>query len=286
MSKKLGFIIILGILVVSALPNSSWLKLLLALSSENSSVEFYGVVLDEKGKPLPNAKVSWDIIKSGSFAPSLGLSTGTRESVKSGSDGRFTIQKETGVTLTIRTITRDGYHQANRNGNAYSYGDNAEPHKPDHSMPERFIMIKNGTPKSFKAEVPLKFDWDGIAKEIKIDLNGREQTIVIKPELLKVDQNPTQHQWKISIGAKDAEVAKGKSGDACIAPETGYLPEIILERDVEEQWGTEAKVLLYVKTKDGYFGEIKFYAFSDVDSKSNTGRMLIRWNTEGGRAFE
>jgi hypothetical protein len=277
---------LLGIGLLLVVFNSSRLKRLLAISLDNSSVEFYGIVLDEKGKPLVDSEVSWDIIKSGSFLPGSGLSTGSRGVVKTGSDGRFVIKNETGVTLTIRSVKRDGYHQAERNGNAFSYGDNAKPHKPDHSVPERYIMIKNGTPKSFNTDVPLKFDWDGIAKEIKIDLNGREQTIVIKPELLKVEENPRQHHWKISIGVKDAEVAKGKSGDACIAPEAGYAPEIILERDIQEQWGTEAKALLYFKTKDGYFGEIKFYAFSDVDSKGITGRMFIRWNKEGGRAFE
>lgn len=280
------FMVLLGIVVVLAVLNSSRLKRFLAISLDNSSIEFYGIVLDEKGKPLPNSEVSWDVIKSGSFAPGSGLSTGSRGVVKTGSDGRFIIKNETGVTLGIRSVTRDGYHQTKRNGNAFSYGDNAEPHKPDYSAPERFIMIKNGTPKSFKAEVPLKFDWDGVPKEIKIDVNGREETIIINPELTAVDPNPTQHHWKVSIRLKDAELAKGKIGDACIAPETGYVPEISLERDIDEQWGLEANALLYVKTKDGFFGEIYFSAYSNRNAKSNTGSMMIRWNKEGGRAFE
>jgi hypothetical protein len=45
------------------------------IESDNALIKFYGLVMDEKGSPLSDVEVSWDVLKSGSFAPSLLLPT-------------------------------------------------------------------------------------------------------------------------------------------------------------------------------------------------------------------
>ncbi len=283
--KKYFGIVMVSLFALLFLMNTRTGRMFTLLLSVNAPIDFYGIVLDENGKPLSDVEVSWEIVKAGSFVPGMGLSPGSRGNETSDRDGRFRIHKS-GSTLSIKSMSKAGYHQAPRTGNAYSYGDNAEPHKPDSKKPERYIMIKDGSKKSFKAEMPLRFDWDGQPKEFKIALNGREETMIIIPEIIVVNSNPRRHEWKVTIRFKNGELAKGEMGDARLAPKTGYISQIVLERDVGEQWGKEAKALMYVQTNDGYFGELIFNAHSDRDATGGTGRLDVRWNTEGGRAFQ
>lgn len=261
-------------------------ELLALLKADNAPIEFHGIVTDENSKPLEGVEVLWDIVKSGSFAPSLGLATRANGTVHSSNDGRFTIKNETGVTLGIKSLTKDEYHEVNRTVRSYGYGSNSKPHQPDRLKPEKFVMIRDGGNRSIKKYIPLAFDWDGKIKEISIPLSGRNEVMILTPEIIGKKPNPREYDWRIKIQIKNAVVVTGKMGDARLAPIDGYLPEIKLENDIEGQWGSEANALLYVKTADNQFGEVIFSAYSDRGATEPTGSLSIRWNPDGGRVFE
>jgi hypothetical protein len=256
------------------------------LEADNASIEFHGIVVNEFGEPLKEVEVSWSIVKSGSFAPSVGLAAGATGLVSTSTDGRFSITNETGVTLRITLLSKSGYHEVNRTVRSYGYGSNSEPHQPDQKNPERFVMIENGGTRSVRKEIPLRFDWDGKIKEIAIPLPGRNETMILVPEIVGQKQNLRYSNWSIKIQMKNAQLITGKSGDARLAPIDGYLPEINLRSDTDGQWGIKANVLLYIKTTDGRFGEIMFSAYSDRGGSDPTGSLSIRWNPHGGRVFE
>jgi hypothetical protein len=196
------------------------------LKADNAPIEFYGIVVNKSGKPLKEVEVSWNIVKSGSFAPSLGLATGATGLVRTSTEGRFSITNETGVTLGIKSLSKIGYHEVNRTVRSYGYGSNSEPHQPDQKNPERFVMIENGGTRSVKKEIPLRFDWDGKIKEIEIPLPGRNETMILTPEIGGQKQDARYSNWSIKIQMKDAQLITGKSGDARLAPIDGYLPQI------------------------------------------------------------
>ena len=256
------------------------------LKADNAPIEFYGIAVDENGKPLEGVEILWDIVKSGSFAPSLGLAAGENGSIRTSKDGRFTIKNETGVTLEIKSLAKDGYHEVNRTVKSYGYGSNSNPHQPDRLKPEKFVMIRDGGNRSIKKYIPLAFDWDGKIKEISIPLSGRTEVIILTPEIIGQKPNSRDYNWRIKIQIKNAVVVTGKMGDARLAPIDGYLPEIKLESDIEGQWGSEANALLYIKTADNQFGEVIFSAYSDRGATEPTGSLSIRWNQDGGRVFE
>lgn len=271
---------------VSPKPFSSKREELRALLKEdNVPITFYGIVTDENGAPLSDVEVSWDVLKAGSFAPSLGLQTGAKGVVHTDSSGKFSIMEE-GSSLSIETLMKKGYRKGRLMRASYGYGSNAEPYQADESKPERFLMIKDGTARSLKKEIRLGFDWDGKIKEIAIPLPGRNETMIITPEIGGKKPNARYSDWSIKIQMKGAQLITGKSGDARLAPIDGYLPEINLKNDTEGQWGSEASVLLYIKTVDNQFGEIMFSAYSDRGVSDPTGSLSIRWNPDGGRVFE
>jgi hypothetical protein len=128
------------------------------IESDNALIKFYGLVVDEEGSPLSDVEVSWDVLKSGSFAPSLLLPTGANGTVLSNSEGKFLVT-ETGSSLSIETLIKKGYRQGRQMQASYGYGSNAQPHQPDESKPVCFLMVKDATRASVKVEIPLKFNW-------------------------------------------------------------------------------------------------------------------------------
>jgi hypothetical protein len=271
---------------VSPKPFSSRSEELRALlKEENAPIAFYGIVTDENGDPLSDVEVSWDVLKAGSFAPSLGLQTGAKGVVHTGASGKFSIMEE-GSSLSIETLMKEGYRKGRLMRASYGYGSNAEPYQADESKPERFLMIKDGTARPLKKEIPLRFDWDGKIKEIAIPLPRRNEAMIITPEIGGKKPNARYSDWSIKIQMKGAQLITGKIGDARLAPIDGYRPEINLINDTDGQWGSEASALLYIKTADNQFGEIMFSAYSDRGASEPTGSLSIRWNPEGGRVFE
>lgn len=273
--------------VVKTEPFSSKRKELRALlKADNAPIEFYGVVVDESDRPLEGVEISWNIVKSGSFAPSLGLATGATGLVSTSTDGRFSITDEAGVTLEVRLLSKIGHHEVNRTVRSYGYGSNSEPHQPEQKKPERFVMIKDGGTRSVKKEIPLRFDWDGRIKEIAIPLPMRNETMTLTPKIGGEKPNARYPDWSIKIQMKGAQLITGKIGDARLAPIDGYLSEVDFKNDTDGQWGSNAIFLLYVKTDDNQFGEIMFSAYSDRGVSDPTGSLSIRWNPDGGRVFE
>jgi hypothetical protein len=260
-------------------------ELLSLLNSDNALIEFYGIVQDENGNPLSNVEVVWDILKSGSFAPSLGLPAGSRGTLRTTADGRFTLKDESGSSISINSLNCKGYHNIENAPRSFGYGSNAAPHKPDASNPVRFIMSKDGTKKSIKKDIRLRFDWDARSKEIPLQLPGRTEVMIITPTRTQPKPDIQGYDWTIRVMLKNGQLVVGNNSDVHIAPIDGYISEITLARDVAGQRGSCAEALLYIKTTDNHFGEIRFSAYSDGDI-SYTGSLFIRWNPDGGRTFE
>jgi hypothetical protein len=256
------------------------------IESDNAPIAFYGLVVDEKGTPLSDVEVSWDILKSGSFAPSLGLPTGANGTVRTNSKGRFSVA-ETGSSLSIETLMKKGYRQGRQMQASYGYGSNAQPHRPDESKPECFLMVKDATRASVKVEIPLKFNWDGLPKEFEIGHKELSNKIILVPTREPSRTDIRDYNWKLIIKVENSQLILGKNGGAPLAPDTGYTDTIVLQNDIEGQRGSKADALLYLKTDSGIYAEFRFSAYSDRDEEnSDTGYIDIRWNQDGGRTFE
>jgi hypothetical protein len=287
-SKKSDRKIISGSNQISTLPKTASRREQLKnlIETNDNRINFFGVVTDTEGNPLEEVQVSWEIVKSGSFAPSLGLPTGSRGTAKTDSNGRFAILNESGTTIGIESLKYLGHHNIDNAPRSFGYG-NAEPHQPDISTPIRFVMIRDGGERSKKLHSFLKFEWDGLPKEIEIGGNGLANKIIFVPTRQPLKQGERVHEWTLMIKAQDGQLILGINDGISLAPKSGYVNEIILERDKNGQWGSEANALIYLKTDHGKYAEIRLSAYSDRGAESSaTGDIEVRWNTDGGRAFE
>lgn len=272
---------------VSSLPATVWRReqLKKLIETNDNRINFFGVVTDTEGRPLEDAEVTWRIIKSGAFAPSLGLPTRASGMQRTDSNGRFSILNESGTTISIESLNYSGYHNIDNAARSFGYG-NAEPHKPDVLKPISFVMAKDGGQRSKKVNIPLKFAWDGLPKEFEIGTKGFSDKIILIPTR-ELTSNERDYNWKLVIKAKDAQLILGNNEAAPLAPESGYADSIVLQTNVEGQWGSAADALIYLKTNAGKYAELRISAYSDRGVEDSiTGRIHVRWNPVGGRAFE
>jgi hypothetical protein len=256
------------------------------IESDNAPIKFYGLVVDEKGSPLSDVVVSWHVLKSGSFIPSLGFPTGAEGDIHTDSQGKFSII-ENGSSLSVRTIVKKGYRQGRRMQASYGYGSNAAPYQPDESKPERFLMIKDTAQASIKVDVPLKFNWDGLPKVFEIGPKVFSNKIILIPTREKPISIEQEYNWKLVIKASDGQLILAKDGDAPLAPDSGYTESIVFQKDIGGQRGSCADARIYLKTNSGKYAELRISAYSDRGLEdSSTGYIDIRWNPDGGRTFE
>lgn len=253
---------------------------------DNAPIEFYGLVVDENGSPLSDVEVSWDVIKSGSFAPSLGLPTRANGIIRTNALGKFSV-KETGSSLSIGSLIKMGYRQGRQMQGSYGYGSKSEPYQPDEVNPERFLMVVETTQASVKLNIPLKFNWDGLPKEFEIGPKEFLCKIILIPTREPLKSDDRIHSWKLVIKSKDGQLILGKNGDAPLAPVSGYEDDIILQRDIDGQRGSKADALIYLKVDSGKYAEFRISAYSDRGLEdSAAGYIDVRWNPDGGRVFE
>lgn len=256
------------------------------IAGNDVEVNFYGKVTDQEGNPLEDVKVSWSLIKSVAFAPSLGFSSGSHGVVKTDAAGNFSILHELGLTLSIESLRYSGYHRLMRNPCSYGYR-NAEPHEPDPNSPVRFVMVKDGGVRSRKLDLSLKFDWDGLSHEFGTGPEGFPNKIILTPTRQPLRPGERIHDWKLVIKVQDGQIMQGVNDGNSVAPTSGYFDEIVLEKDSQGQRGDTANALIYLKTNSGIYAELRLSAYSDRGIEdSATGYVDIRWNPDGGRVFE
>jgi hypothetical protein len=255
------------------------------IATDDVAINFYGVVVDSESKPLENVEVEWELIKAGAFAPSLGFPSWGQGTVKTNSKGEFSILNEKGKTISIKSFKFSGYHSLMRDPRAFGYR-NAAPHQPDSTKPVRFVMVKDGGKRSEKYDVRLNFDWDGKVKEINIGKKDSLPEIQLIPTRLPVESGNFRYDWKLVIQVEEGGICKGINDGNSVAPESGYVKEVVVQADKNGLWFNNVEALIYFKTEAQEFFELRISAHADRGIDDVTGRISVRRNTEGGRIFE
>lgn len=255
------------------------------IATDDVAINFYGVVVDSESKPLENVEVEWELIKAGAFAPSLGFPSWGQGTVKTNSKGEFSILNEKGKTISIKSFKFSGYHSLMRDPRAFGYR-NAAPHQPDSAKPVRFVMVKDGGKRSEKYDFRLNFDWDGKVKKINIGKKDTLPEIQLIPTRLPVESGNFRYDWKLVIQVEEGGICKGINDGNSVAPESGYVKEVVVQADKNGLWFNNVEALIYFKTEAQEFFELRISAHADRGIDDVTGRISVRRNTEGGRIFE
>ena len=212
------------------------------LQTGEQKIDFYGIAIDQHGKPVEGAKATFHASAYGILRPKY-----TRLAAVSGADGRFEIHAGKGARLDLENMECHGYEfprEGNTRGFTYDLA-YVERHRPDKANPVVFHLRKKHS-------------------EAVVLLNSRASILLSTPK------NISWFGW---------DVASCREWTAPAPPDPGYFRdyEVTGEHDAEKkEWtltikmnGEQAGVLmsdklLYEAPADGYAKEATLtFKYSD-----------------------
>lgn len=224
-------------------------------------IDFYGVVLDQAGNPVPSAKISASVLDN--------MVRGSPISVITDATGKFTI-KSKGRSLHIE-VSKSGYYYVEKGGalkpssQGFDFGlDGGRGiYQPDAASPTVFHLRKAGNPVQLDAlRGQSKVPRDG--SPITISLSETSQiTLTISCHTLEDDtQLPNApYDWRCEITSEGGGIQEAKDEHSFLAPSEGYtqLALIDMPKTLDpKQWNSRASKNYWLRFPDSTFGKIRF----------------------------
>jgi hypothetical protein len=235
-------------------------------------IEFYGKVVDQYNKPIPDAEVKVSV-NNRHFLPSTNNFT-----LKTDANGDFAIKDQRGASVSIDVSHKEymqispgqlnithsiglfDYAIKDDKGNCYK-----DPQKPTY-----FMLFKVGETQDIH-HIKLKninMPMDGTPYVFCLDEDKKNGTHKITftfksdyPTFKEMPDNP--YNWQFSATIPGGGFHKRKSHYDFIAPETGYqetLSYAYTSHLTWEQWKGIVQCNYFVKFSDGFYGRVKMEA--------------------------
>ncbi len=270
-------------------------------NSLNSKFEFYGLVIDQDGKPIPDAEVQ---INTRAYKRSVGLKLDyTRddfirkeEVVFTDATGRFKFDDGYGSGLTIKEISKAGYVSARGKKNIIFLSTSGGKHKPDSSNPVVYTMWKKaGAEPLIKEEFSFKFSRGDPPQGVSlregrwIKTNTKDADLIISASM--GDPNPNQRyrfDWEMAITVVNGGLIETNDVFPFEAPEAEYKESFSFSKELTSSgWASSmSDKIFYVKARGG-----SVYASIRLDfNVHRSGRffstMEVLVNPNGSRNLE
>ncbi|HKQ37638.1 MAG TPA: carboxypeptidase-like regulatory domain-containing protein [Verrucomicrobiae bacterium] len=234
----------------------------------NTSITFFGQVLDQNGAPVVSANVQIAANdKAFGGKPS-------QYALKSDAGGRFSISGISGITLSVE-VSKPGYRiippADNRVTSSgvfnYALSSSRGRHQPNPDNPVRFSLYKIGPSESLY-KVPTKdypIAQNGSPLVISLDPAGAHR-VVLRCWSNK-GQNQQQYDWRVEIEPINGGLAV-REGVSVEAPGDGYVSKDSMEMPASlprEHWDSSAERSYFLRFDDGLFGSAKMQIHSAGD---------------------
>lgn len=223
--------------------------------------EFYGIVLDLDGNPVPDVKVSASTVDN--------VVKSSPHKTVTDAAGRFMIESK-GMSLHVE-VSKLGYYRVERGGKitassqGFDFGvdQGRGVHVSNPAVPAVFHLRKAGNP------IPL----DRLYGQALLPRDGRAITVSpskTSPITLKVQcrtlEDETQppdapYDWKCQVLVEGGGIQEAKDEASFTAPEDGYAPFAVIDMPkslAPKQWSSRAKKFYWLSFPDNTFGKIDF----------------------------
>jgi hypothetical protein len=235
----------------------------------DAPITFYGLVLDQRGNPIPDAVIAYQ-------AHNSPTSTGAKNELRSAEDGRFSIVGERGLSLYV-SVSKIGYRpfqdEASRSKTARSFGFGVNlgggTHKPDQAKPEIFELQKIGKlePLVVLPERDFRIPSDGTVRSFSLHPDRANEYMVqflCMSEASKAELNQP-YNWRCELTVQGGGVFEAKGMDGFEAPEDGYRSiDIVTMTDKmsRSKWKDRFQKYYFIKFDDGVFARlsVRMYA--------------------------
>ena len=229
---------------------------------------FYGIVLDQNGQPIPEAKVSVSVVDN--------VMRGTLVSTAADGAGKFTIQSK-GASLHVE-VSSIGYVRVERGGTlkpssqGFDYGADVGRgiHSPDPASPVVFQLRKPQNPVSLeRLSANPSVPRDG--SPITVNLSKASKvTLQISCRTMEDETQPPNapYDWRCGISMKGGGIQEVIDDQTFEAPADGYVSSIIIDMpktmDVK-QWNSRVSKDYWLRFPDNTFAKIGFQMIARGD---------------------
>lgn len=243
-----------------------------ASADPNVPIELWGRILDQDGKPIADAWVTFSV-RSWPFIRRHLLLEGRfeRGDTVSGFDGVFSIRNYKGDCLTIESITKPGFELATKRHLSFEFQQSGFRSKRENPLIYTMLADSVGVAERLKEfqfntriscdGIPTVFDVNGTKQEGELTRGGDIRiTLERSPRL--VSTGSRDFDWKARIEIVDGGLVLHNSSLRMLeaeefsmmylAPEGGYVPsyEIALNRN-DPDWAPRKAVSFFFRNRNG-----------------------------------
>lgn len=193
----------------------------------NTSITFYGVVLDKGNLPVPGAAVTYSST-DGSFE-------GERQ-LQSADAGAFTISGIRGKYLDVH-VSHPGYYALNESRKFYYYAGAENPtwHTPNPARPEIFRLHKKGEAAELvRRHDRVRFDGDEPERSFSLYDHSRRRDqpdyVILRRVETSARDNKGQPIRRLEMEVPGGGIQQRTDPFAFTAPDTGYQPKMYFMR--------------------------------------------------------
>ena len=273
--KKIILLVMAVVVGVQPLLGHSFFSVVMGAYSTMAPIDFYGVLLDQDGNPVPDANVPYLIYRP------LGIS---RYSCKTHADGRFEIHRGKGLMLDIEEISLKGYeYHENQNETRFDYEtDMTKRHVPDKANPVVFRIRRKNPERVYLYQRGIRElyldnrKWKIAGYDLAQQTHGRHNEILSgrRPIFCDLEMSgefdEEARQWTVTFTANGENAGLLPISDEKLyeAPADGYRKSVTMnlseEEDYTREHGKHGKVYLYARLRDpGYYARLEIrYLFS------------------------
>ncbi len=255
-----------------------------ALEEANVPITFWGAVRDQDGIPLPGVTIGYRVQSAGTVDENGELVQNNPTGVI-GTDakGEFGITDESGMSLIIESMAKDGYSMDPNQSLVFGYAGTPKIHLPERSNPHPFVMVGNESISEItESRYELVLPWDG--KPVRVDMETGEKsesgdlvvTAYREPEKARFG-------WRVSLSVRGGGVQAAQRGKGFVAPESGYQESWECEFPSQSgEWRFGYDEHLFYQ-KEGRYGRLAVQIYADAPPEG-VGVYVDRFlNPSGGR---
>lgn len=259
-----------------------------AVQVQNAPMNFWGKVIDQDSAALVGVRIRLEARKW--VALPLGSPTGTFKYFERRTDqnGCFDLTNVEGDTLSIQSITQEGYELSPKVRTTGLSDRSTSPQNP-----LIFRMWKKGPKQTLSCHritdgipcdgVPIHFD---LRKGEKVPSGGDLQ-VSLRREPLHI-QRGKPFTWKLTIEAIDGGLLETTDEFMYRAPEGGYQPKVEYMMPANDpSWTALKRVFFYAKSQHGnHYARVDFELVADFEPPPTCITIVSCLNATGSRNLE
>ena len=260
----------------------------------NQPVEFYGIVLDQDGVPLPDVKIRMNLTRTEEPLPGAARDVLDYIDLTTDGDGGFSVSNRKGSLLAVESMVKIGYEASYLGNRAYWYAPPVKNmlFKSDRKSPEIFHMWKlAGAEHLLHKCISARIPYDGRVANFDI-ITGQEVTtggdirvtLIRTPTQIKRGQD--RYDWIATIEAVDGGVMTSSDEFMYRAPQEGYESKITISASAQDlKWSSEKAISFYLKSR-GLYARVKAEFMTDSERPTTGFNVDTYLNPTGSRNLE